>query len=54
MVVRMTSDMEMYVVAVERMEEYADCPKEVQLAIHVGKFCQAKVINKKCKYRIHT
>ena len=25
----MTSDLENYIVAVERLEEYADCPKEV-------------------------
>ena len=29
MVVRMTSDMETYVVAVERINEYTDCPQEV-------------------------
>ena len=29
MVVRMTSDLETYVVSVERIKEYSDCPKEV-------------------------
>lgn len=29
MVVRMTSDMETYIVGVERINEYANCPKEV-------------------------
>ena len=33
MVVRMTSDLETYVVAVERIKEYADCPKEVNIYI---------------------
>ncbi len=33
MFVRMTCDLETYIVAVERLDEYTDCPKEVGLYI---------------------
>lgn len=39
MFVRMTSDMETYIVSVERINEYVDCPKEVSYS------CAPKVYN---------
>lgn len=39
MFVRMTSDLETYIVSAERIKEYIDCPKEVwvsQTGVHLG------------------
>ncbi|ELT99905.1 hypothetical protein CAPTEDRAFT_158862 [Capitella teleta] len=37
MVVRMTSDMETYIVGVERINEYANCPKEAPEKVDMGR-----------------
>ena len=42
MFVRMTCDLESYIVAVERVKEYADCPQEVYLFCYLC--CQLSLI----------
>jgi len=34
MFVRMTSDLETYIVSIERISEYVECPKEVRLVLN--------------------
>ena len=39
MFVRMTCELESYIVAVERVKEYADCPQEVHMLLLLSLIC---------------